>query len=170
MPPEHRVAILMSLWKLNYELDQMFNELVVAKCWWLGTEMIVNPGGGVSTLTQHQLMVTRISRTVMSWMRLFVLYSCRLTFFTLVMVIFLSGQAVRVMVDYWLSVWVDGKYNLSSKVYVISYAAFVAGAIVFSLGRALLFTEAAMVSAKEVHGRMTESVLRSPQLFFDQVS
>lgn len=98
------------------------------------------------------------------------LYSCRLTFFALVMVIFLSGQAVRVMVDYWLSVWVDGKYNLSSKVYVISYAAFVAGAIVVSLGRALLFTEAAMVSAKEMHGRMTERVLRSPQLFFDQVS
>jgi hypothetical protein len=93
-----------------------------------------------------------------------------LTFFTLVMVIFLSGQAVRVMVDYWLSVWVDGKYHLSSKVYVISYAAFVAGAIIVSLGRAMLFTEVAMVSAKEMHGRMTEKVLRSPQLFFDQVS
>lgn len=84
--------------------------------------------------------------------------------------IFLSGQAVRVTVDYWLSVWVDGKYHLSGKVYVISYAAFVAGAIVVSLARAMLFTEVAMVSAKQMHGRMAERVLRSPQLFFDQVS
>lgn len=83
--------------------------------------------------------------------------------------IFLFAQAVRVMVDYWLSIWVDRKYHLSSKMYVIAYAALTAGAIVLSLARALLFTEEAMLSAKQMHGRMAERVLRSPQLFFDQV-
>ena len=83
--------------------------------------------------------------------------------------VFLSAQAVRVMVDYWLSVWVDREYHLSTKIYVISYACFTAGAIIFSLARALLFTEAAMLSSKQMHGRMAERVLRSPQLFFDQV-
>jgi hypothetical protein len=87
----------------------------------------------------------------------------------LVVFIFLLAQAVRVMVDYWLSIWVDRQYHLSTKMYVISYACFSAGAIGFSLTRALLFTEAAMLSAKQMHGRMAERVLRSPQLFFDQV-
>lgn len=89
-------------------------------------------------------------------------------FFTLVTVLFLFAQAVRVMVDYWLSVWVDREYHLSTKIYVISYACFAAGAVVLSLSRALMFTEAAILSAKQMHGRMAERVLRSPQLFFDQ--
>lgn len=87
----------------------------------------------------------------------------------MVVVIFLFAQAVRVMLDYWLSVWVDRKYQLSTRIYVISYACFAAGAIALSLTRALLFMEAAMLSAKKMHGRMAEKVLRSPQLFFDQV-
>jgi len=90
-------------------------------------------------------------------------------FCTWVVFIFLLAQAVRVMVDYWLSIWVDRGYHLSTKIYVIAYAAFSAGAIVLSLSRALLFTEAAMLSAKQMHGRMAEKVLRSPQMFFDQV-
>jgi sugar phosphate permease len=94
---------------------------------------------------------------------------CRVPFVTLVTVLFLFAQAVRVMVDYWLSVWVDREYHLSTKIYVISYACFAAGAIVLSLSRALMFTEAAILSAKQMHGRMAERVLRSPQLFFDQV-
>lgn len=94
---------------------------------------------------------------------------CRLTFFLLVTILFLFAQAVRVMVDYWLGVWVDHQYHLSTKIYVISYACLAAGAIVLSLSRGLLFTEATMVSAKQMHGRMAERVLRSPQLFFDQV-
>lgn len=73
------------------------------------------------------------------------------------------------MVDYWLSVWVDGKYKLSTGIYVGVYAAFSVGAICFSLTRAILFTEVAMLSAKEMHGHMAEKVLRSPQQFFDQV-
>lgn len=73
------------------------------------------------------------------------------------------------MVDYWLSVWVDGQYNLTTKIYVISYACFAAAAIVLSLSRGLIFTQATMVSAKQMHGSMAERVLRSPQLFFDQV-
>ena len=89
---------------------------------------------------------------------------------TSVVLIFLLAQAVRVMVDYWLSIWVDHQYHLSTKIYVIAYACFCAGAIGFSLSRALLFTEAAMLSAKQMHGRMAERVLRSPQIFFDQVS
>ncbi|KAG0612580.1 hypothetical protein M758_6G039100 [Ceratodon purpureus] len=87
---------------------------------------------------------------------------------TSVVLIFLLAQAVRVMVDYWLSIWVDHQYHLSTKIYVIAYACFCAGAIGFSLSRALLFTEAAMLSAKQMHGRMAERVLRSPQIFFDQ--
>lgn len=97
------------------------------------------------------------------------LYICRLAFFISVMLVFFCGQAVRVMVDYWLSVWVDGKYKLSTGIYVGVYAAFASGAICFSLTRAILFTEVAMLSAKEMHGHMAEKVLRSPQLFFDQV-
>lgn len=93
----------------------------------------------------------------------------RLAFFSFVMVVFLLGQAVRVMVDYWLSVWVDRKYHLSTRMYVISYACFVGGALILSIARALLFTEAALWSAKEMHNRMAERVLRSPQVFFDQV-
>ncbi|XP_024398184.1 uncharacterized protein [Physcomitrium patens] len=89
-------------------------------------------------------------------------------FIFMVVVIFLFAQAVRVMLDYWLSVWVDRKYQLSTRIYVISYACFAAGAIALSLTRALLFMEAAMLSAKKMHGRMAEKVLRSPQLFFDQ--
>ncbi|KAG0577462.1 hypothetical protein KC19_5G158000 [Ceratodon purpureus] len=89
-------------------------------------------------------------------------------FFAFVTFLFLFAQAVRVMVDYWLSIWVDRGYHLSTKIYVISYACFAAGAIILSLSRALLFTEAAMLSAKQMHGRMAERVLRSPQLFFDQ--
>jgi len=97
------------------------------------------------------------------------LFECRLVFCSWVVFIFLFAQAVRVMVDYWLSIWVDRGYRLSTKIYVIAYAVFSAGAIVLSLSRALLFTEAAMLSAKQMHGRMAEKVLRSPQLFFDQV-
>ena len=85
------------------------------------------------------------------------------------MVVFLLGQAVRVMVDYWLSVWVDRKYHLSTRMYVISYACFAGGAIILSLVRALMFTVAALWSAKKMHNRMAERVLRSPQSFFDQV-
>jgi len=95
---------------------------------------------------------------------------CRLVFCTSVVFIFLFAQAVRVMVDYWLSIWVDRGYHLSTKIYVIVYAVFSGGAIVLSLTRALAFTEAAMLSAKQMHGRMAERVLRSPQLFFDQVT
>lgn len=94
---------------------------------------------------------------------------CRLTLFTMVTILFLFAQAVRVMVDYWLSIWVDRGYHLSTKIYVISYACFAAGAILLSLSRAVLFTEVAVLSAKQMHGRMAERVLRSPQLFFDQV-
>jgi hypothetical protein len=94
---------------------------------------------------------------------------CRLAFFTSVMAVFLMGQALRVMVDYWLSIWVDRKYQLSTRIYVISYACFVGAAITFSLGRALMFTKAALWSARKMHSLMAERVLRSPQLFFDQV-
>jgi hypothetical protein len=94
---------------------------------------------------------------------------CRLAFFTSVMAVFLVGQALRVMVDYWLSIWVDRKYQLSTRIYVISYACFVGAAITFSLGRALMFTKAALWSARKMHSLMAERVLRSPQLFFDQV-
>jgi hypothetical protein len=93
---------------------------------------------------------------------------CRLAFFTSVMAVFLMGQALRVMVDYWLSIWVDRKYQLSTRIYVISYACFVGAAITFSLGRALMFTKAALWSARKMHSLMAERVLRSPQLFFDQ--
>lgn len=96
-------------------------------------------------------------------------FECRLVFCAWVVFIFLFAQAVRVMVDYWLSIWVDRGYRLSTTIYVIAYAAFSAGAIILSLSRALLFTEAAMLSAKQMHGLMAEKVLRSPQLFFDQV-
>ena len=94
---------------------------------------------------------------------------CRVKFFILVMALFVFAQAVRVMVDYWLGMWVNRRYHLSTRIYVISYACFSAGAIMLSLSRALLFTEFAMLSAKQMHGRMAERVLRSPQLFFDQV-
>jgi hypothetical protein len=62
-------------------------------------------------------------------------------FFTLVTLLFLFAQAERVMVDYWLSIWVDREYHLSTKIYVISYACFATGAIVLSLSRALMFTD-----------------------------
>jgi hypothetical protein len=94
---------------------------------------------------------------------------CRVLVFIRVTVLFMFAQAVRVMVDYWLSIWVDRGYHLSTKIYVILYACFAAGAIVLSLSRALLFTEAAILSAKQMQGRMAQRVLRSPQLFFGQV-
>lgn len=90
------------------------------------------------------------------------------SFFTFVMVIFLFSQAVRVMVNYWLSVWSDEKYHLKTQVYVGSYAFFVMGTIILSFIQAIMFTKMTMKSTKGLHSKMIVAVLRSPQLFFDQ--
>eukprot|EP00897_Mesotaenium_endlicherianum_P011044 jgi/Mesen1/9969/ME000072S09378 len=88
--------------------------------------------------------------------------------FALLMIFFVLSQAVRTMVDYWLGVWVDHKYNLQPGVYVASYAALTAASGVLSLMRAFLFTHMAVGSARRMHDAMAKRVLRSPQLFFDQ--
>ncbi|CAI5465305.1 unnamed protein product [Closterium sp. Yama58-4] len=81
---------------------------------------------------------------------------------------FMVAQTVRTLVDYWLGVWVDHKYSLSSGLYVGIYAVLTAGAIVLSLLRAFWFTHAALAAARHMHHLMAVHVLRSPLLFFDQ--
>ncbi|CAM6097228.1 unnamed protein product [Calypogeia fissa] len=78
------------------------------------------------------------------------------------------GQAVRVLVDVWVSIWVSNKYHLSTNMYLEIYGVWIGGMLVLALSRGLLFTEAVIQAAKEMHRSMAESVLRSPQLFFDQ--
>jgi hypothetical protein len=80
------------------------------------------------------------------------------------------AQSVRVMVDYWLSVWTQRKYHLPSEIYLITYAVFAIGATALSISRALVFTYATMIAATKMHKQMTERVLRAPQQFFDQVN
>ncbi|CAI5523557.1 unnamed protein product [Closterium sp. Naga37s-1] len=81
---------------------------------------------------------------------------------------FMVAQTVRTLVDFWLGVWVDHKYSLSSGLYVGIYAVLTAGAIVLSLLRAFWFTHAALAAARHMHHLMAVHVLRSPLLFFDQ--
>ncbi|KAH7427040.1 hypothetical protein KP509_10G027600 [Ceratopteris richardii] len=92
------------------------------------------------------------------------------SYFVVVAVVFLMGQAFRVMVDYWLSVWSDQTYNLKSWIYIVVYAGFSLIAAFMSLFRAILFTSGAISAAIKLHGQMANSVLRSPQVFFDQNS
>ncbi|BBN10831.1 protein MpABCC10 [Marchantia polymorpha subsp. ruderalis] len=91
-----------------------------------------------------------------------------LIFFTFVLFLMCFAQAVRVIVDYWISVWVSDKLNTSSNIYLMSYGILVLGSCILCLARAMLFTEAAIRSAQSMHGNMTEKVIRSPQTFFDQ--
>ncbi|KAJ7297173.1 hypothetical protein O6H91_02G139200 [Diphasiastrum complanatum] len=88
--------------------------------------------------------------------------------FVFVMLVFIVAQAVRIMTDYWLSLWTDEAYNLRTVEYVTIYAGFGVSAFVLLLVRALLFTRFALVAAKRLHEEMAEKVFRSPQLFFDQ--
>ncbi|CAM6097000.1 unnamed protein product [Calypogeia fissa] len=87
-----------------------------------------------------------------------------------VLVVFLMGfgQAVRVMVDFWISVWVSDKYHLSTRTYLGIYALWVGTMLVAILSRGVIFAEAVIRGAKTMHRGMAESILRSPQLFFDQ--
>ncbi|KAL2644290.1 hypothetical protein R1flu_011877 [Riccia fluitans] len=78
------------------------------------------------------------------------------------------AQAVRVIVDSWVSAWVSNQYNKSTHVYLLSYVVLVVGAAILSVGRGLLLSEMAMRAASHMHREMAEKVLRSPQLFFDQ--
>lgn len=78
------------------------------------------------------------------------------------------AQTLRVMVDYWIRIWTDGKYHLKPELYLVAYASFAIGTTVFCFARALVFTHAAMTAATNLHRQMAEGVFRSPQLFFDQ--
>jgi ABC-type multidrug transport system fused ATPase/permease subunit len=80
------------------------------------------------------------------------------------------SQSVRVMVDYWLSVWTQREYHLPSEIYLTTYASLAIGATILSIFRAILFTHATMITATEMHKQMAERVLRAPQSFFDQVN
>ncbi|KAJ7566291.1 hypothetical protein O6H91_02G095800 [Diphasiastrum complanatum] len=88
--------------------------------------------------------------------------------FTFVMIVFLVAQAIRIMTDYWLSIWTDRRYNASTALYIGVYAGFAMGSITMLLARAMLFTHFAVTAAKRLHNSMTEKVLRSPQSFFSQ--
>jgi hypothetical protein len=94
---------------------------------------------------------------------------CRLWLWAFVIALMGLGQAVRALVDFWLSFWVNGQYNLSTHLYLGMYAALVSVMLLLALGRGLVFTEAMMLAARSMHRLMAESVLRAPQLFFDQV-
>ncbi|CAM6123349.1 unnamed protein product [Calypogeia fissa] len=78
------------------------------------------------------------------------------------------AAAVRVMVDYWIGLWVSSKYGFSTYKYLHVHIVWVLGLLLLSLARSLLFTETAIRAAKSMHNLMATSVLRSPQLFFDQ--
>ncbi|KAL3697480.1 hypothetical protein R1sor_011556 [Riccia sorocarpa] len=88
--------------------------------------------------------------------------------FIVTMFVMCLAQAVRVVVDYWVSVWIGNKYQKSTHIYLLSYAVLVVGAVILSVGRGFLFSEVAMRAAGHMHRQMAEKVLRSPQLFFDQ--
>lgn len=81
---------------------------------------------------------------------------------------FLVSQAVRTLVDYWLGVWVDGKYDLQPGIYALFYAVLTLSAVVLSLMRALWFTASTLAASRNLHSAMALHVLRAPPLFFDQ--
>lgn len=81
---------------------------------------------------------------------------------------FVIGQAMRIMVNYWLGIWTDQKYKLKQDIYLAIYASFAISATILAILRALLFTHVTINGAAKLHSQMAERVLRSPQLFFDQ--
>ncbi|MCO5606131.1 hypothetical protein L7F22_060318 [Adiantum nelumboides] len=123
-----------------------------------------NKEKGRSTVKEDRVIGNIQASTVIAYAKA----SGGLLFVSSVIFVFLFGQLVRVMVDYWLRVWTDRKYQLREDIYLTGYASFVVGATILSLCRAILYTLAAISAATKMHDQMAESVLRSPQLFFDQ--
>ncbi|MCO5581607.1 hypothetical protein L7F22_035495 [Adiantum nelumboides] len=119
---------------------------------------------GRSTVEEDRVIGNVQGATVIAYAKA----SGGLLFVSFVTFVFLFGQVVRVMADYWLRVWTDKKYQLREEIYIIAYGSFVIGATILSLLRALLYTLAAISAAAKLHSQMAERVLRSPQLFFDQ--
>ncbi|KAI5066080.1 hypothetical protein GOP47_0018704 [Adiantum capillus-veneris] len=123
-----------------------------------------NKEKGRSTVKEDRVMGNIQASTLIAYAKA----SGGLPFVFFVTIVFLFGQVVRVMVDYWLRVWTDQKYQLRENIYIAVYSSFVIGATILSLSRALLYMLAAISAATRMHGQMAERVLRSPQLFFDQ--
>lgn len=82
---------------------------------------------------------------------------------------FLCTQAVRVMLTYWLAIWADNKYHFKLEVYAGIYACIIAGAIVFSATRALLFSRVTNLAAETMHKNAVRGIFNSPLSFFEQV-
>ncbi|EFJ11981.1 hypothetical protein SELMODRAFT_104, partial [Selaginella moellendorffii] len=86
----------------------------------------------------------------------------------LIIPIFILGQGALLMVDYWIRVWTDNKYNLEKYTYLILFTCLGIFAIIISLLKCIIFNQAYLTSSRNMHNLMVEKVFRSPLLFFDQ--
>ncbi|XP_024516521.1 canalicular multispecific organic anion transporter 2 [Selaginella moellendorffii] len=86
----------------------------------------------------------------------------------LIIPIFILGQGALLMVEYWIRVWTDNKYNLEKYTYLILFTCLGIFAIIISLLKCIILNQAYLTSSKNMHKLMVEKVFRSPLLFFDQ--
>ncbi|EFJ21278.1 ATP-binding cassette transporter, subfamily C, member 23, cluster Ib, SmABCC23 [Selaginella moellendorffii] len=76
--------------------------------------------------------------------------------------------AALLMVEYWIRVWTDNKYNLEKDTYLILFTCLGIFAIIISILKCIVFNQAYLTSSNNMHKLMVEKVFRSPLLFFDQ--
>ncbi|EFJ11982.1 ATP-binding cassette transporter, subfamily C, member 22, cluster Ib, SmABCC22, partial [Selaginella moellendorffii] len=86
----------------------------------------------------------------------------------LIIPIFILGQGALLMVEYWIRIWTDNKYNISKYTYLILFTCLGIFAIIISLLKCIIFNQAYLTSSNNMHKLMVEKVFRSPLLFFDQ--
>ncbi|KAH7302238.1 hypothetical protein KP509_23G061900 [Ceratopteris richardii] len=123
----------------------------------------VNEDNGISTTKEDRIEGLVAWKTLKRYFK-----AGRYSNFLLVFGTFICTQAARVILTYWLAVWVDNVFHFQLGFYAGIYACIIAGATLFSASRAYVYSYTTCVAANTLHREMTNGIFYSPLLFFQQ--
>jgi ATP-binding cassette, subfamily C (CFTR/MRP), member 1 len=86
--------------------------------------------------------------------------------------LFASAQAGRVLSDWWLASWADRSIfaDENTSFWIGTFAAFVVGTVVLTIGRATVFVIMTLASGRNLHNRLLDALLHAPITTFYDVT